>query len=448
MDELLAKAKSGDIEAFSQIITLYKKDLERIATSRLKDKNSVDDVLQKVYYKAYMNLGTLKENEKFKSWIFTILKYECIDFNKSLARRKEVSLNNLGDFLESPFNYDLESNISFEQMISNLSEDEKRLIKLKFEENLTNREISEELGVSYNTVRSKINRILKKITLILLILILFSGFAVLAVYIVKQIRAHFTTSLNSIDAAVENEFVQDIESDFVYDNDIGIKVDALILDDKNLDISFMYDVLNKEKYGNIEGIRILDYEIKNKNEILFNSNVDNSTNNCRQHSQKSEMIDSYFRNSVLLISNDYFSNINEINISINSISIKSNNKTEIVRGNWNLRYEINKLFNQRTKNNYFLVDNNKYVNKSNAILTDTSIQFDIYFNIELDNSEIQSITLYNNDSMFNWIKSDFNNNNLKIIFDLGKYNDNIDELNLEIPRAEEENIILKFRREL
>ena len=451
MEELFNKAKSGDIEAFSKLISSIEKDLERFASSKLTDKSYVNDVIQNVYYKAYMKLNTLNNEDKFRSWMFTILKNECINTNKTIARRKEVSLSGFGDILEDYSNYNPESKISFEQMISNLTDEEKHLLKMKYEENLSTKEISEELNIPYNTVKSKIRRAIKKITLIVLILMLFSGFTVLATFIIKQIKAYFTTSLNAINTAVENNYVQEIDSDFVYDNGIGVKIDAIVLDDKNLDISFVYDVLDKEKYGDITGIKLEDFVIKNENDvILFDSQKNSSENNIkyfRQDFYNFDKNDDIFRNSILFSKiTDSFPIINDIKFEIESINI--NNKKYIINGNWELESKVFKKFNKRNKETYSIVEN-QYVKEAQAVLIDTSIQFDIDFNVKLSHYDINKIILKNDNNSFSWIRNIFREerNNLNIYFDLGQYTDNIDELTLEIPRENEKNILIKFRRD-
>lgn len=452
MNELLDKAKAGDIEAFSKLITSLEKDLEKIAASKLKDKSYVNDVLQNVYYKAYMKLYTLEDNKKFKSWIFTVLKNECINVNKSIARRKEVSLESFNDVLENSLNYSYESDTNFEQMIEKLSDEEKKLLRMKFQENFSNIEISEELGIPYNTVKSKISRAIKKITLVVLILMIFSGFTVLATYIIKQIRAHFTMSSNAINTAVENNYVQEIDSDFVYDNGIGIKVDAIVLDDKNLDISFVYDVQDKEKYGEITGIRLNDYVIKSGDEIFNKIDKDNQIliERTKQNSKSVDKFNSQLRNSILFSTTNKFPNIDNINIQINSITINSNytNQYYEIQGNWNLSQNITEKLNERSKIAYFMEDN-VYAKNAEVILTDTIIRFDIEFNLRFDYSEMLGIYLYNDNNKFSWIDKKFSVEKSKLIvsFDVSKYNDNIDELIMKIPRKNEEDILIKFRRD-
>ena len=43
-----------------------------------------------------------------------------------------------------------------------------------------------------------------------------------------------------MDTAVENGYVQNVDMDFIEDNNLGVKVDYVLMDDHNLNISFVY----------------------------------------------------------------------------------------------------------------------------------------------------------------------------------------------------------------
>lgn len=452
MNELLEKAKAGDIDAYSKLMASIKSDLEKTANKTLMDKSYVDDVLQSVYYKAYKRLDTLKDNEKFKSWILTAVRNEALNVNKYITRHREVSLSDYEEMLVDPSSSNFDSNMNFEQIISELSEEEKVLLRMKFEENYKNSEIAEELGIPYNTVKSKINRAIKKITLIVLILVMVSGLTAVATFIIKQIRAHFTTSLNAINTAVENDYVQEIDSDFVYDNGIGIKVDAIVLDDKNLDISFVYDVQDKEKYGEITGIGIDDYVIKSGDEVLFDTKAYgyNLIDISKQYSSNYEIVDDNFRNSIIYSMYNEFPLIDKVILEINCIYINTGIQKININGNWKIKYEILDKFNNRLKDNYSM-DENLYVRNVRVNLIDTSMKFDIEFVTQLSDEDIINTSLYNDsENKFSWVEYELlkDHKQLRIIFDIGKYMNNIDELTLEIPRENEDNIILKFRRDL
>lgn len=459
MNEVLNKEnveKYNNIEYYNNLIKSVEKDLIKIINRKLEDETYAKDVLQNVYFKAYSKLNTIRDKSKFKSWILTIAKNECINMNKHIKRRREVSINRYEEVLEDT-NNSIDSELIFDDIISNLSDEEKKLLKMKFQENYSNFEIANELKIPYNTVKSKINRAIKKITLILLVLILFSGFTVLATFVIKKIRAFFTQSTEAINTAVDNNYVQELNSDFVYDNDIGIKIDAIILDDKNLDISFTYDIKNKEDYGNIVGIRVDDYVISCDDEVLVDTNEllkGSIADTVKQSSYGIKEIETGYINSILTSTmKEDFPNLNKIFIKINKIHMtNSNNEDFTITGNWSLAHNVSQKFNERENISYHLVEENPLIKSYTANLYDTFMEFNIEFVKNIDFKEYRRLHpfLYTENEKISWIDCNFSEKDykLKVTFDIGKYNIDKDNLKLEIPLTDENQIILEFRRDL
>ena len=86
----------------------------------------------------------------------------------------------------------------------------------------------------------------------------------LGVSYAKEIKELFKTFFNNtnngINVAVDNGFVQYNESDFVYSNDIGIKVNAIVLDKIHCNISYLFE--NKVDNENVKAMSIRDYTIR------------------------------------------------------------------------------------------------------------------------------------------------------------------------------------------
>lgn len=451
MEELIKKAKEGDIGAYTEAFMKVRVDLKKFAISKLDDKSLADDIIQNVYYKAYKNLGKLEDNTKFKNWITTIVRNECLTVNNYSKTHLESDIDELVEIMEDSSIPNPESKVSFEDMIKDLTEEEKNLLRLKYEEAYTNKEIAEELGIPYNTVKSKILRAIKKITLVVLVLIMISGFTALAAFVIKQIKAHFTTSLNAINTAVENNYVQEIDGDFVYDNGIGIKVDAIVLDDKNLDISFVYDIQDKEEYGEITGIRLEEYIVKANNDKLFDSVVEAGklVKEVKQYSENFETNELYHSNSILLSGFENFPKVSELTVEIRKIILLKNNNQTLVEGKWNLSNEIIDKLNSRKEITYVMEDN-KYVQNSEMVLIDTALKLNITLNVNIDLNKMPEIVLYNEDSsklFYSNCSYDEENKYIELIFDIGKYTEDINSFKLEIPMENKENIIIKFKRD-
>ncbi|MDJ0689361.1 MAG: sigma-70 family RNA polymerase sigma factor [Xenococcaceae cyanobacterium MO_188.B32] len=58
----------------------YSDRLRQFLLSRVKNRADVDDLLQEILIKTYRHLDTVKEPEKFLSWLFQIARNTLIDY--------------------------------------------------------------------------------------------------------------------------------------------------------------------------------------------------------------------------------------------------------------------------------------------------------------------------------------------------------------------------------
>ena len=93
MNLLVKRARSGDKEAFVQLMEESKLSLLAAARAILKDEEDVADAMQETVLTAFQKLCTLREEKYFKTWLIRILINHCYTI---LRRRKTVPLS---DFL-------------------------------------------------------------------------------------------------------------------------------------------------------------------------------------------------------------------------------------------------------------------------------------------------------------------------------------------------------------
>ena len=74
---LIARAREGDDGAFADLIARYNELCWRYAARMLGDPDDARDVLQDTYLRVYDSLGSYREENKFRGWLFRILINEC-----------------------------------------------------------------------------------------------------------------------------------------------------------------------------------------------------------------------------------------------------------------------------------------------------------------------------------------------------------------------------------
>src|SRR6201987_6509482 len=82
---LVQAAKKGDLEAFSELVNRYDRNVFRIAQHITHNEEDAQDVVQDAFLKAYQNLEQFQGNSKFYTWLVRIAVKEAL---MNLRRRK------------------------------------------------------------------------------------------------------------------------------------------------------------------------------------------------------------------------------------------------------------------------------------------------------------------------------------------------------------------------
>jgi RNA polymerase sigma-70 factor, ECF subfamily len=75
---LVARAKAGDAEAFSDLVTHYDRRVYRMAKQITQNDDDAEDVLQETFLKAYSHLDNFQGNSKFYTWLVRIAVNEAL----------------------------------------------------------------------------------------------------------------------------------------------------------------------------------------------------------------------------------------------------------------------------------------------------------------------------------------------------------------------------------
>lgn len=154
----IALAIGGDKEAFSYIIQENIDGLYVVAKGILNKEEDIEDAFQNTVIKAYENIGKLKHEEFFKTWITRILINEC---NKVLKKNKKVI--HLEDLNNEIIHHDKETNIDLINAVNSLSEDLKITTWLFYFKDISIENISKTLMVPKGTVKSRLARSREKL---------------------------------------------------------------------------------------------------------------------------------------------------------------------------------------------------------------------------------------------------------------------------------------------
>lgn len=408
LEELVNEAKTGNKEAFSELIKYVQHDLYNIAKSRLPNLADAQDILQITITAAYLNISKLKKPKLFKAWIIRILINACNKFYNSPKMKREVT-DDLTDIPEET-NF-MESDINFADMIKDLPETEQEILTLRYKEDKTIKFISKKLNINENTVKTKISRSLEKLrkkysipTICMFILCFLVATTALAVSIISYIQSLFSTSNVGIEnpgvlMAIEHkDWFQEVDMDYI---DLGdgykIKVEYLLMDEMSLYLVFDF-VSETEDISGYTDIGFPDIKITNENNETVCNEMHPEFNQNKQKLISTTISSSaHSIKELLVIYTDSFPICNTLNINFSKIHIGSISSTDKITINSTTNLSIDLLDKFVNRHYYTYSTNNANIEK--AIITETG--FYAIVNSNIDSKNLNAKLIDENGNKFN-----------------------------------------------
>lgn len=131
----------------------------RLAYSYVRNQEDALDVVQSAVCKALEHCGDIKNEEAVRTWFYRILVNESLTY---LRQRKTITLTGEDPRREEPYyerGYEPESGLWAQ--LDRLEEEVREIIRLRYLEELSLKEISGITGMNLNTVKTKLYRGLK-----------------------------------------------------------------------------------------------------------------------------------------------------------------------------------------------------------------------------------------------------------------------------------------------
>ncbi|MBT2560201.1 RNA polymerase sigma-70 factor [Pedobacter sp. ISL-68] len=160
---LLLRLRGGDRLAFQEVYDRYWPILYRHAFKLLKNDSECQDVIQDVFIKLWKIAPDLPVHTRLEPYLYTSTRNHILNiFSHSSVQTAYIE--SLGDFIES--GYEVTDHLVREKILSKLIEEEiqklparmREVFELKRKENLSYKEISEQMNISELTVKTQMNK--------------------------------------------------------------------------------------------------------------------------------------------------------------------------------------------------------------------------------------------------------------------------------------------------
>lgn len=153
MNELVQKAKKGDLDAFTDLMQSQMQNMYKTARSILSQDADVADAISETILTCWEQLGSLKHNHYFRTWMTRILVNKCYDLirKNKMVLPEEMTADT--GYRENEFD-----NIEWKQTLDSLPEKYRLVMMFYYVEGFKISEISQILELSEGTVKSRLAR--------------------------------------------------------------------------------------------------------------------------------------------------------------------------------------------------------------------------------------------------------------------------------------------------
>ncbi len=163
--EIVVKVLAGEDYHFRHLVRRYQKPLARLIYFHLRDANEVEDVTQETFIRAYHYLATYNQKLPLKNWLFAIAVNLCRSW-----RRKRIFTVPLKAVLPLAAKEDVAEDVmqsegarEIKSLLLKLPPKESIVLILHYINSFTIKETAEILGIPAGTVKSRLNRGLRRL---------------------------------------------------------------------------------------------------------------------------------------------------------------------------------------------------------------------------------------------------------------------------------------------
>jgi len=162
IEKLIERIKAGDAEALKTVYETYSQRMRNVCIRIIQeDEDTVSDLVQEAFIRAYYSLGKLKDASKFGEWIVAITKNVSLRY---LERKQKVQVMPFSSIADE---FDVESSLASDSMleekelleiINKLPSGYCKVFKMAVIEGFSHKEIAEKLGIEPHSSSSQLTR--------------------------------------------------------------------------------------------------------------------------------------------------------------------------------------------------------------------------------------------------------------------------------------------------
>ena len=150
--KVIERVLKGDTEAFNVLVRQWQKPIYNFIVRMISDRDEAMDLCQDCFMKAYRELRTLKDRDRFSSWLYRIAHNACLSRLRKTYGKTWVELDPDAESVHVP----AENRLAVEKALRQLPEDQREVVILKVFQGLKFDEIAAIQGAPISTVKSRL----------------------------------------------------------------------------------------------------------------------------------------------------------------------------------------------------------------------------------------------------------------------------------------------------
>ncbi|MGW7665102.1 RNA polymerase sigma factor [Streptomyces sp. NPDC054756] len=169
---VIARVRAGEPEAYAQLVRAHTGIALRAAAA-LGAGADAEDVVQQAFVKAYCSLGRFKDGSAFRPWLLSIVANETRNTVRAAARRRtlagrEAALAEADPLIPASADpavaaLEQERRAALQTALGRLSEEHRLVVTYRYLLEMDETETAQALGWPRGTVKSRLNRALRKL---------------------------------------------------------------------------------------------------------------------------------------------------------------------------------------------------------------------------------------------------------------------------------------------
>ena len=158
VEDLITAAQDGDPAAVAALVSGSHPHVRRFAHSLCASPQDAEDAAQEALIVLYRKIGTLRATGALASWMFRIVRHECLRRTRRATRRTTVSMT---EELVGSAEDDVLSRLEVQRVaeaVAALPEDQRRVLVMRDVLGWSGHAVAEALGLSTAAMKSRLHR--------------------------------------------------------------------------------------------------------------------------------------------------------------------------------------------------------------------------------------------------------------------------------------------------